>query len=86
MYSYVGSIPTRPAEIAQLLDEHHLAVVSGSPVARSRFAASLAAEFSAIADSEVIALRGERMSDLMTFCGELERSMGAWRPAPPIAR
>jgi len=76
MYSDVGSIPIepRPAEIAQLLDEHHLAVVSGRPRRRARLVAALAERLRSIADAEVCVLHGARINDLMTFRNELERS------------
>lgn len=59
----------------RLLDEHHLIAVSDSPVRRGAFTASLARWLSGLRDAEVCTLRGRAITDLASFCTQLERSL-----------
>ena len=75
-----------PAEITQLLDEHHL-VVLGEPAVRHRFVRTLAERLASLPESEVVPIRGERATGLASFSRELERALtGAPEPARVSAR
>lgn len=69
-------------EVAQMLDEHHL--VGWSSVARRRvhFAACLTHFLSLQPDTEVLPLFGKHITDLDSFCHQLERIL----PGVPIRR
>ena len=63
-----------PAEITQLLDEHHL-VVLGEPVARHRFVRRLGERLASLPDSDVVPIRGDRATGLGSFGRELESAL-----------
>jgi hypothetical protein len=67
------------ADVVQLLDEHHLAATSSSPARRIRFASALAGFLHGLRDAEVCALHGRGITDLESFCLQLERSIPADR-------
>jgi len=67
-----------PAEITQLLDEHHL-VVLGEPAVRRRFARTLGERLASLPESDVVPIRGDRATALGSFSRELESAM---TPAP----
>jgi hypothetical protein len=63
-------------DVAQLLEEHHL--VAWSPVERDRllFGVELAAYLRGLTDCEVWFLHGQHITDLDSFCTQLERIIG----------
>ncbi len=71
-----------PAEITQLLDEHHL-VVLGEPAARRRFVRTLGERLASLPETDVVPIRGDRATGLGSFSRELE---GALTRAPEPAR
>jgi hypothetical protein len=70
------------ADITQLLDEHHLVAVSPSPRRRMHFAVSLAQFLQGLRDAEVCSLYGQYITDLESFCHQLERAI----PGPRLER
>src|SRR5438128_1250710 len=66
---------TWPAGIIQLLDDHHLVVISSSAKARRQFGNTLARELAALSDTEVISIDGSAATDLPSFCMQLERKL-----------
>lgn len=60
-------------EVTQLLDEHHLVAWSGVARRRVHFAACLTHFLSLQADAEVCPLFGRFITDLDSFCHQLER-------------
>lgn len=70
-------------DVAQLLEEHHL--VAWSPVERDRllFGVQLAAYLRGLTDSEVWFLHGQHITDLDSFCTQIERIIG---PGAAMAR
>lgn len=70
------------ADVVQLLDEHHLVAASSSPSRRVRFASSLAGFLNGMRDSEVCTLHGGSITDLDSFCVQIERAV----PGPVLER
>jgi hypothetical protein len=70
-----------PEGVIQLLDEHHLVVLSDSPPARHAFAKRLAEQLSAIEQTHVAMIDGTVATDLVSFCRQLERSLSSQAPA-----
>jgi len=68
------------ADVAQLLDEHHLSAWSDAPIRRVRFAVSLGQFLQAQRDTEVCTLYGRHITDLESFCYQLERAI----PGPSL--
>lgn len=71
-----------PPEVTQLLDEHHVVAGSASPRARAHFGATISKFLAGIRDAEVINLQGRYISDLESFCTQLERAL----PGPALER
>ncbi len=69
-------------DVAQMLDEHHLVAWSANARRRVHFAASLAHFLNLMPDAEVCPLYGRFITDLDSFCHQLERVL----PGVPIAR
>jgi hypothetical protein len=69
-------------EVTQLLDEHHLVALSDSPRRRMHFAVSLAQFLQGLRDAEVCSLYGRFITDLDSFCHQLERTI----PGPFLDR
>ncbi|MFN0133148.1 MAG: hypothetical protein ACKVW3_11575 [Phycisphaerales bacterium] len=63
------------ADVAQLLDEHHLAAISPSGARRMHFAVSLGQFLQGLRDAEVCTLYGRFITDLDSFCYQLERAI-----------
>lgn len=70
------------ADITQLLDEHHLVAWSELPARRTQFAVSLGQFLGAQHDTEVCVFYGKFITDLETFCYQLERAI----PGPLLDR
>src|SRR5262245_8641215 len=66
---------TWPDGIIQLLDDHHLVVISGNGQVRRQFARALAEQLTLIEDTEVVAIEGHKATELPSFCGQLERGL-----------
>ncbi|MFA6046252.1 MAG: hypothetical protein WC718_14810 [Phycisphaerales bacterium] len=75
-------IPDWQADITQLLDEHHLVAWSELPARRTQFAVSLGQFLGAQRDTEVCVFYGKFITDLDTFCYQLERAI----PGPLLDR
>lgn len=73
-YWPLGS-PNWHAAVTQLLDEHHLVAWSELPRLRMHFAVSLGQFLQGLRDVEVFPLYGRFITDLDTFCYQLERSL-----------
>ncbi|MBT8485139.1 MAG: hypothetical protein HKO59_17205 [Phycisphaerales bacterium] len=73
-------IPTEPAEVAQLMDEHHLVVLGGSPEHRAHFALELEEQLEAWPETEVIRLA--RVTTLEELCRQLERQLDTGSRVP----
>lgn len=69
-------------EITALLDEHHLAAWSESAAHRVQFAAGLAQFLGSLREAEVCVLYGRFITDLDSFCHQLERAI----PGRPLER
>jgi hypothetical protein len=76
------SVPNWQPDVVQLLDEHHLAAISESPRRRTHFAVSLGQFLQGLKDAEVCTLYGRYITDLDSFCHQLERAI----PGPSIER
>lgn len=63
------------AELARVLDEHHLAAWSPSAADRAGFAAGLASFLAGIDQAQAIPLYGRDITDLEALCYQLERSI-----------
>jgi hypothetical protein len=70
------------ADVTQLLDEHHLVAWSDMPSRRMQFAVSLGRFLGSLRDTEVCVFYGKFITDLDSFCYQLERSL----PGPSIER
>jgi hypothetical protein len=69
-------------EVTQLLDEHHLVAWSGVARRRVQFAACLTHFLALQPDAEICPLYGRFITDLDSFCHQIERVL----PAPAIKR
>lgn len=69
-------------EVVQLLDEHHLVATSAVPRRRMHFAVSLGQFLQGLRDAEVCTLYGRFITDLDSYCYQLERAVAG----PPIER
>ncbi len=69
-------------EVVQLLDENHLAAISESARRRMHFAVSLSRFLQGLRDAEVCPLYGQYITDLDSFCHQLERAI----PGPLLER
>jgi hypothetical protein len=63
--------------VVQLLDEQHLIAISESPRMRMHFAVSLGQFLQGIRDAEVCTLYGRFITDVESFCYQLERAIPA---------
>lgn len=68
--------------IIQLLDDHHLVVLSDNPQARSQFAQTLAESLGLIAQTEVVMIDGRSATDLPSFCRQLESHLSGAGTSP----
>ncbi|HED52686.1 MAG TPA: hypothetical protein ENJ00_00590 [Phycisphaerales bacterium] len=71
------------AEIACLLDEHHLSAWSADSSKRANFAAGLGAFLAGLDDAQVIPIYGRSTPDLGGLCYQLERSIPGSGPMRP---
>ncbi|MEX2217302.1 MAG: hypothetical protein WD749_00965 [Phycisphaerales bacterium] len=69
-------------DVVQLLDEHHLIATSDSPRKRTHFGVLLAQFLQGLREAEVCTLYGQYITDLDSFCHQLERAI----PGPPLDR
>src|SRR5438105_7972434 len=69
-------------DVVQLLDESHLVALSGVAPLRMHFAVSLGQFLQGLRDAEVCPLYGRYITDLDSFCYQLERAIAG----PPIER
>jgi hypothetical protein len=70
------------ADVTALLDEHHLAAWSDLPQRRTQFAVSLGQFLGSQRDTEVCVFYGKFITDLESFCYQLERAV----PGPSLER
>jgi hypothetical protein len=70
------------ADVTQLLDESHLVAWSEFAARRTQFAVSLSQFLGGLKDAEVIVLYGKFITDLDSFCYQLERAI----PGPLLER
>lgn len=68
-------IPDWHADVTQLLDEHHLVAWSDLPARRTQFAVSLGQFLGMQRDAEVCVFYGKFITDLESFCYQLERAI-----------
>lgn len=69
-------------DVVQLLDENHLVALSDAPRHRMHFAVSLGQFLQGLKDAEVCSLYGRFITDLDSFCYQIERAIAG----PPIER
>ena len=69
-------------EVTQLLEEHHLVAWSDVAERRMQFASSLGQFLGTLRDTEVCVFYGRHITDLDSFCYQLERAV----PGPPLER
>lgn len=74
--------PDWQADVTQLLDEHHMVAWSDLPQRRTQFAVSLSQFLGSQRDTEVCVFYGKYITDLESFCYQLERSI----PGPALTR
>lgn len=72
-------LSTLQAELAQRLEETHVSAWSADPLLRSRFVAELATGLSRLEDTSVAVLPGSAITDLYSFCTQLESALGTAR-------
>ena len=72
--------PQWPAELARLLESHHLAAWSSRAAQRAAFAATLASFLAGVEDAQVVPLFGQGATDLESICYQLERSIPGSSP------
>lgn len=81
-----SGLPLKPIEwqpeIVQLTDEAHLVAFSEFPRRRVEFASALASFLSRQRDTEVCILHGQFITDLDSFCVQIERQI----PGPQLLR
>jgi hypothetical protein len=65
-----------PADVVQLLDEHHLAAISDHADRRDTFCDSIESFLEQISETEVVLIQGEQVETLEAFCMQLQR----WLP------
>lgn len=65
----------KPEEILQLLDEHHLVVLSDGTARRDRFVRAMHGHLQTMSGVEVLLVNGRSATDLSAFCRELSRSL-----------
>jgi hypothetical protein len=70
------------ADVAAILDEHHLAAWSSMPRRATQFAVMLGQFLAGLRDAEVCVLYGKYITDLESFCYQLERAI----PGPSLDR
>lgn len=75
-------IPDWHADVAQLLDDHHLVAWSEAAARRTQFAVNLAQFLGSQQGSDVCVLYGRFITDLESFCHQLERAI----PGPALER
>jgi len=68
---------TWPQGIIQLLDDHHLVVLSDNPRARHQFSHTLSQHLSAISDTQVVSIDGKDATNLSSFCRQIEHRLAA---------
>jgi hypothetical protein len=76
------SVANWQPDVVQLLDESHLAAISPNPHRRMHFAGSLGQFLQGLRDAEVCSLYGRFITDLDSYCYQLERAVAG----PPIER
>src|SRR6185295_12623889 len=74
--------PDWQADVTQLLDENHMVAWSDLPQRRTQFAVSLGQFLGSQRDTEVCVFYGRYITDLESFCYQLERSI----PGPSLSR
>lgn len=83
MYPDAPSAPADPAELTQLLDDHHLVLIGDDPAEREGVARGLKRHLETVPDSQAGHLRSGADTTLEAFCTHLE----VWAPeAQPPAR
>jgi hypothetical protein len=65
-----------PLEVLQLLEEHHLCAWAHAPDRRRKFGVGLAWHLSTLDDTQVVLLDGTKITDLASFCAQLEGAIG----------
>lgn len=73
---------TWPQGIIQLLDDHHLVVLSDNPRARSQFGLTLGQQLSGMSDTQVIVIDGKDATNLTSFSAQLEHRLAANERGP----
>jgi hypothetical protein len=73
---------TWPDGIVQLMDDHHLVVLSDSANARRQFGDTLAGHLENIRETEIVSIDGAHATDLPSFCSQLERQLGILPQGP----
>ena len=76
------AVPDWQPDVVQLLDEHHLVACTADPRLRMHFAVSLGQFLQGLRDAEVCTLYGRFITDLDSFCYQLERAI----PGPGLDR
>jgi hypothetical protein len=74
--------PGWQADVAAMLDESHLIATSDHAGTRSQFAGSIGSFLQGLRDAEVCTLYGRFITDLDSFCYQLERAL----PGHPLDR
>jgi hypothetical protein len=74
--------PDWQADVTQLLDDHHMVAWSDLPQRRTQFAVSLGQFLGSQRDTEVCVFYGRHITDLESFCYQLERAI----PGPSLVR
>jgi len=64
-----------PQSVIQLLDDHHLVVLSDRPRARQQFGSSLGDHLRTITDTHVVTIDGAAATDLPSFCRQLVQGL-----------
>jgi len=65
-----------PVDVLQLLEEHHLCAWSPSEERRAKFGVDLAWHLSRLRETQICVLNGSKITDLASFCNQLERGIG----------
>lgn len=77
--AFAKRLSTLQADLAQQLEETHLSAWAADTLLRSRFVAELATGLSRLEDTHVSILPGSAITDLYSFCTQLETALGTER-------
>jgi hypothetical protein len=73
MYAGLDHFTSEPASLTQLLDDHHLVVLSDDPVRHDRLTTTLSEYLEILPETRLVMLPGRELVDLDAVCGVFEQ-------------